>query len=259
MIRLIYLLRRQPSMDRAAFQAYWRNEHGPLVAGLAGRLNVQRYVQVHTVDDPLNEAMAQARGGMEPVYDGVAELWFESREVLAATLADAEAQVAAQQLVEDEARFIDLAHSPLWLAYDHPQVNPSPEGLVARERGALVKLHFPLRARADLGDEAAQRYWYRQHGPLIRRQAEGSGVLRYLQVHRALDEPLEAALREARGTQVDAYLGHAELWFHRATLARGTPEARAAGSRAIEDEGRFIDFARSSLWFAKEHVLVDRL
>ena len=36
-------------------------------------------------------------------------------------------QAAAKELVEDEARFIDLAHSPLWFNYEYPQVNPIPE------------------------------------------------------------------------------------------------------------------------------------
>jgi hypothetical protein len=42
------------------------------------------------------------------------------------------------------------------------------------------------------------------------------------------------------------------------SLASGShPEARAAGARAIEDESTFIDFKRSSMWLAKEHVFID--
>jgi hypothetical protein len=37
-----------------------------------------------------------------------------------------------------------------------------------------------------------------------------------------------------------------------------TPERRAAGQRAYEDEANFIDFPRSTMWLAKEHVLIDR-
>ena len=77
-----------------------------------------------------------------------------------------------------------------------------------------------------------------------------------MQVHRA-DDPLEAALRDARGTRVEPYMGHAELWFDRTALMQGTPERREAAERAIEDERRFIDFQRSTMWLAKEHVFVD--
>jgi hypothetical protein len=37
---------------------------------------------------------------------------------------------AGAALLEDEAHFIDLPHSPLWLAYEYPQVNPTPETVV---------------------------------------------------------------------------------------------------------------------------------
>jgi hypothetical protein len=32
MIKLMFCLRRLPALDRAAFQAYWRDHHAPLVA-----------------------------------------------------------------------------------------------------------------------------------------------------------------------------------------------------------------------------------
>lgn len=85
--------------------------------------------------------------------------------------------------------------------------------------------------------------------------APAMGMLRYQQVHR-FETPLEAALRAARGTEAEAYTGHAEAWFERGGSA---PEAAAAGRRAIEDERTFIDFARSAIWIGKEHVFVDQL
>lgn len=254
MIRLTFLLRKKPELSAAEFYRYWLEDHGPLVASHAARLNAVRYVQVHTIDDPANEAMAKARGGMEPVYGGVAELWFKSRDALADALTSEGGRRAGAELLEDEAKFIDLANSPLWLAHEYPQVNATPETLVARPRDTLVKLYFPLRCKSDLTFAAAQAYWHTQHGPLIRRQAAGSGVQRYLQVHRVEDE-LEESLRASRGVQVDAYLGHAELWFDR--VSGSAPERRDANARAIEDESKFIDFARSSMWLAKEHVFVD--
>jgi len=52
----------------------------------------------------------------------VAELWWESREALAAAIATPEGQRAGEELLDDERRFIDLARSPLWLAEEHPIV-----------------------------------------------------------------------------------------------------------------------------------------
>src|ERR671919_500751 len=151
MIRLIFVLRRKPGMSRAEFQQYWREVHGPLVAKHATTLNIHRYVQVHTLDDPINDQLAGARGAMEPIYDGVAELWWTNHEAFVAASGRAEGRAAAKELVEDEGRFIDLAQSPLWFAYEYPQVNPTPEELVAREQSSLLKLFFCLRHPANLG------------------------------------------------------------------------------------------------------------
>jgi uncharacterized protein (TIGR02118 family) len=256
MMRLTFLLRRKPELDREAFQRYWREEHGPLVASHANSLNALRYVQVHAIDDPVNAAMAEARGGMEAPYDGVAEVWFENRDRLMEALASDAGKRAGRELLEDERQFIDLPASPLWLGYEYPQINPSPENIVARERSALAKLYFPLRCPASMDLAEAQFYWRTRHGPIIRRHAEASGILRYLQVHRALDEEVEAGLRASRGTEVEAYLGHAEVWIDRADAGR-SPERQAANRAAIEDEGNFIDFERSAMWIGKEHVFVD--
>lgn len=259
MVRLIYLLRRKPELSLADFQAYWRENHGPLVAKHATTLNILRYVQVHTIDDPMNEGLGGERGQMEKPYDGVAELWWTDRDALTAPNATAEGLSAGAELLEDEKKFIDLPNSPIWLAYDYPQVNPSPENLVALENSSVLKFYYPLRMLPDLSFEDAQLYWRTNHGPVIRRMAQQMGVLRYIQVHRFEDE-MGRALQDARGTQVAAYDGHAELWLDRKDMVAGAgmPERIKANQLAYEDETKFIDFSRSAMWFAKEHVFIDR-
>ena len=54
MIRLVFVLRRKQNLTRAEFQQYWRDIHGPLVAKHSTTLNILRYVQLHTLDDPVN-------------------------------------------------------------------------------------------------------------------------------------------------------------------------------------------------------------
>jgi uncharacterized protein (TIGR02118 family) len=255
-IRLVFLLRRQPSLSLADFHTRWADDHGPLVASHQTRLGILRYTQSHRLDDRLNEALASARGGMEPAYDGVAELWFESEAAVAAAGRTDAGRRAGAELLADEAEFIDLPNSPLWLAFEYPQVNPTPEDTVARVKSPIVKLHFPLRHPATMSLDEAQLYWRASHGPLIRSMAPALGMIRYQQVHR-FESPVEAALRSARGTTVDAYTGHAEAWFDRSRLG-ASPEAAESGRRAVEDEARFIDFARSAIWIGKEHVFVDR-
>ena len=114
MLKLVFPLRRLPTLSREQFQKYWYETHGPLVRQHAQALRIRRYVQLHTLDDPINAALRESRGAQEP-YDGVAELWWESRDDLEAALGTPEAQEAARALLEDEERFIDLARSALWL------------------------------------------------------------------------------------------------------------------------------------------------
>ena len=48
------------------------------------------------------------------MYDGVAELWWDSLDELRAANASPEGQAAGLELLEDERKFIDLARSPLF-------------------------------------------------------------------------------------------------------------------------------------------------
>ena len=256
MIRLTFLLRRKPGMSLEEFQRYWLYEHGPLVASRATHMNLLRYVQVHTLDRPINEAMNKARGGkMEAPYDGVAELWWENDAALMEVLGSAEGAAAGAALLEDEGKFIDLPNSPLWLNCEYPQVNPTPENIVAHVKSNVAKIHFPLRHLESSPAAEVREYWLRNHGPIIRSHAPASGILRYQQVHR-IEHPAESALRESRGTVIDSYLGHAEVWI---SLDGAQTEAGAAANRAaVEDESKFIDFERACIFAAKEHVIVDR-
>jgi uncharacterized protein (TIGR02118 family) len=124
MVKLIFCLRRLPHLSREEFQKYWLEIHGPLVRERSKAIGALRYVQLHTAHDPLNQALRASRGGPEP-YDGVAELWFESVEAMTAGLAGDAGRRAAAELLEDEKRFIDLAHSPLWMGDEHPIVDTS--------------------------------------------------------------------------------------------------------------------------------------
>ena len=257
MVRIEFALRRKPGMSREDFQAYWRDIHGPLVARHSSNLAIHRYIQLHTLDDPINDALAEARGGMEEPYDGVAELWWEDAAALSAFGTKA-GQAAALELLEDEKKFIDLAHSPLWFAHEHPQVNPS-EYMVATQHSPLVKLFFCLRQPGNQTVEEAQFYWRTNHGPLIRGVSTGFRMQRYVQVHYFASE-LESQLTEPRGTVTAPYYGHAEAWFNHADLLTmaNVPEATRAMEIAINDERKFIDFQNSAMWIGKERVFIDR-
>ncbi|TMB99245.1 MAG: EthD family reductase [Chloroflexi bacterium] len=118
MIKLTFCVRRLPELSLEEFHRYWLEKHGPLVRRHARALNIRRYVQLHTLESPLNDALRRSRDAMEP-YDGVAELWWDSAEEMASGTRTPEGQEAARELLEDERRFIDLAHSSLWVGQEH--------------------------------------------------------------------------------------------------------------------------------------------
>lgn len=262
MIRLTFVLRRKPGMSFADFQHYWRYQHGPLVASHATTLSILKYIQVHSITDPDEDQPTGPRGKMARPYDGVAELWFESLEAIKNNV-NAEAGAAAAALLEDERQFIDLPHSPGWLAYDVPQINPTPETLVASPSLPVNKFYYVLHQKTGLDLDAAQRYWRIQHGPLVRKAGPGIGAKRYIQVHRLQDD-FNDAFATSRNIVDPPYMGHAELWFDSTGIdtsgnTHPSPEAIEGGHLLYEDEAKFIDFSRSAMWFGKEHVIVDAL
>ena len=77
MLKLVFNIRRRSDIEPEEFYRYWKDEHGPLVRSVAEVLGIRRYVQSHTIDTPINDALRASRN-TEPRYDGVAELWWDS-------------------------------------------------------------------------------------------------------------------------------------------------------------------------------------
>ena len=124
MIKLVFTLRRRPELTREEFQAYWRDRHAPLVSRHAEALRIRRYVQTHARSSELATAQSAARGSEPDVYDGQAELWWDSFDDIAAAVSTPIGRQAAVELLEDEHHFIDLKHSPLWIGEEF-EVIPS--------------------------------------------------------------------------------------------------------------------------------------
>ena len=120
----------------------------------------------------------------------------------------------------------------------------------------MIHLIFCLRRLPHLSREEFQRYWRETHAPLVRASAAALGIRRYVQAH-TIDHPVADAARAARGAG-DDYDGVAELWFDEDAWERrgATPESIAAGRQLLEDERRFIDLARSPIFFARDHEVI---
>ena len=85
------LVTKRPDMDRAEFDRYWAQVHGPLAATIP---TIRRYVQAHL-------APGQLDAGAAP-YDGLAITWFDD---VAAMRAGAATEAYAETRA-DEANFL---------------------------------------------------------------------------------------------------------------------------------------------------------
>ena len=122
----------------------------------------------------------------------------------------------------------------------------------------MIKLVFTVRRREGMTREEFQRYWREQHAPLVLRHADTLRIRRYVQTH-ARETPLDEPLSASREGKPGAYDGAAELWWDSLDdliAASSTAEGAAAGAELLEDERRFIDLARSTIWLGEEHVVV---
>lgn len=260
MIRLNFALRRKASLSREAFQRYWREIHGPLVASVSRTLGMRRYLQSHTVDDPLYDGLREARAGMHEPFDGIASVWWDTREKMVECSTSDEGRRAGALLLEDEGRFIDLAASTLWLSQEVAQINPMPENsIVATPLSSWIKICYLLQPAPGLTVAELQKTWNMDHGYLIRRRSGSTRFARYIQSH-TLDDPMNETIRASRGA-LPPYAGLTEAWFDRGDLVQVMGDPGSEGARAfgefLEDEKRFIDFSRSSVWAAKERVFVE--
>lgn len=75
MIKCIYFLKRKDGMSVEEFHRYWRDVHAPIAAKIPG---IRKYVLCYPLSSQYQNKF--------PLYDGVAELWFDSESALASAM-----------------------------------------------------------------------------------------------------------------------------------------------------------------------------
>jgi len=97
-IKLFELPVRKQGLTRKQCHDHWLNVHGPAVLNSPEMIApMRRYVQSHSLEEPIE--------GIPPMaYDGLAELWFDSREGLTESFGNQ----YMQRVQTDEANFADL-------------------------------------------------------------------------------------------------------------------------------------------------------
>ena len=232
--RIIFPLRRLAHLTREEFQAYWLDVHGPLVARHAATLGIVRYQQVHT--------RQEMRPTTVPCFDGVAEIWSDP-----ATQSPDPAAVAAaaQDLFDDEAKFIDHSASPIWIAEEDVRLAGPTDGL---------RMTATLRRNPAINREQFKHHWRELHGPWALRHPEVFGFVHYVQNHTPADadtNPLALARKAP-----PAFDGVSEIY--RVPPTASPEDVAALRAEFHEDEKNFLDIDASPVFLGQVHVIIER-
>jgi uncharacterized protein (TIGR02118 family) len=222
MVKSINFLKRKSGMSAEAFQEYWHTTHADLVKKIP---ELRKYVQCHTL-------LSGYRKG-EPVYDGVAELWYDDTDTMR-RIADLPESRAA--LADDE-KFLDMSKMTFILTQEYVQKEEP-------TNSSMVKLVEFVTRKPEMDVEAFQEYWRTIHGPL---GAKIPMIRRYVQCHTRL-----SAYRAGRQPPYD---GVAEVWFD-STDAMRQSEKTLEYAAVRADEPNFIDGSKLRFIITKEYEML---
>ncbi|MFH1350335.1 MAG: EthD family reductase [Pseudomonadota bacterium] len=223
MIKLMSFFKRKPGMSVEDFQAYWRADHADLAVKMGGH---RRYVQCHTL-------LSAYRGGVEPVWDGIAEAWFEDTKIIKGLSKTPEYSA----LRADEINFMDVSTMEYIYTVEHVIKDGPilPDG---------VKMMLFINRKPGMNIDDFQGYWLEVHGPMA---ALVPGERRYVQDH------TWRAVYNSRRTPI--YDGVAQVWFDDIKAMREalkTPEYQ----RDLADTKNFMSTDTPPFLICKEQIIV---
>jgi uncharacterized protein (TIGR02118 family) len=222
MVKMVIFFKRKPGMSVEAFQEHWRTTHAAIIVRLPG---IRRYVQSHTL------ASGYRKG--EPVYDGVAESYFDDTQAMKALAKTPE----YAEVLADEPNFIDRSTMNSIIT-DEYIVKDAPA-----PANGIKSIDFVNR-KTGMSVEDFQKYWREVHGPLCN---AAQAMRRYVQNHTRLS--IYASGR------TPAYDGVAMAWFDGMDALRAaapTPEFE----RLRADVENFIARDKSPFILTQEHVIL---
>jgi uncharacterized protein (TIGR02118 family) len=221
-VKIVIFFKRKPGMSVEDFQKHWRTTHADIIVRLPG---LRRYIQSHVL------ASGYRKG--EPVYDGVAESYFDDTQAMKALARMPE--YAA--VLADEPNFIDAASMASIITDEHV----IKDGPVSES--AVKSIDFVNR-KVGMSVDDFQKYWRETHGPLCR---AAQAMRRYVQNH------TRRAIYDSGRTP--PYDGVAMAWFddmQALRTAAPTPEFE----RLRADVENFIARDRSPFVLTQEHVVL---
>jgi uncharacterized protein (TIGR02118 family) len=221
-VKIVIFFKRKPGMSVEDFQQHWRTTHADIIVRLPG---IRGYIQSHVL------ASGYRKG--EPVYDGVAETYFDDTQAMKALARMPE--YAA--VLADEPNFIDGANMASIITDEYV----IKDGTVSEN--AVKRIDFVNR-KTGMSVDDFQKHWRETHGPLCR---AAQATRRYVQ------NPTRRAIYDSGGTP--PFDGVAMAWFNDTQALRAaapTPEFE----RLRADLENFIARDRSAFVLTREHVIL---
>ncbi|MFT4562663.1 MAG: hypothetical protein ACI9BW_002410 [Gammaproteobacteria bacterium] len=118
MITMIVFVRRVHTFSREEFTRYWHDQHGPLVMRTPEFMQyVHKYVQHHYAP---GHAAAGSLFGDITDYDGVGEIWFDSRESMNTAFNEPR---YLEIIKPDERTFIDIDKCLSFISEEHVMID----------------------------------------------------------------------------------------------------------------------------------------
>lgn len=260
MIRLDYCIRRKNGTSPSDFREYWKHVHAPLWARHAAVLGVKRHI--HFEDRPEHPMSAPTREAYKiggEAFDGVGTTIWSDIRVLESSLQTEDGAAAYNEILTDEAAFIDHSQSYLAFGLVHA-VAYDREKLFATEDTEFVRgIYWPL-ALEGLSIAEIQRHWISVHGGLSHEFTVGSANRRYIQIHTGNYDLYHRFLADRNMPFRARHFGQAE-----AITSPGEVEKAAKLNRPaehfqffIEDIDNFADPNVSYFALGKEYLVVDK-
>lgn len=221
-VKIVILFKRKPGISVESFQKHWRTTHARLVVELPG---LKRYKQSH--------ALASTYRDGEPLYDAVAESYFETTQAMR----DLARTPAYAAVLADEPNFIDVSTMKSIITDEHVLKDaPLPEG-------AVKSIDFLIRKEGMSVDEF-QRHWREIHGSLC---LANTAMRRYVQSH--------ARRAGYDGGRTPAYDGVSMAWFD-STDALEAAASKPAFAQIATDLDNFLARNRSPCLLTTEHIIL---
>ena len=223
MVKIVIFFKRKPGMSVEDFQKHWRTTHADIIVRLPG---IRRYIQSHVL------ASAYRKG--EPVYDAVAESYFDDTQAMKALAKMPE----YAKVLADEPNFID-APSQASIITDEYVIKDAPA-----PRNGVKSIDF-VTHKPGMPIDEFRAYWREIHGPLC---AAIPAVRRYVQSH------TRRSIYDSGRTP--AFDGVAMTWFDSMDALRAaapTPEF----ARLRADVEKFVARDQSPFVLAQEHVITE--